>query len=220
MWTIDDETLSTKVISDDKSVMGVVSLSEFDALEDEKIAIFDTTQLRSLLKVLDNDIKLSFGKTGTRVTSLKMDDKNTKVSFMLADEKVIPEVPSLKSLPDFGVELTIDRKFSNTFVKAKSAMGDSAETFTVTSNGGKKAQVILGHSSINSNRVTLETEAPVNEKLEAISFAASYLSEILIANKECETGTIAVSANGLAHVSFTHTDNFSTDYYLVEVQKG
>ena len=220
LWVKKDDELKTRFISDDKNVLGVVTLDGFKELDDSNIPIPDTTQLKSLLGVLESDIKLSFGKTGTRASSIQIKDGSTKVAFMLADEKIIPEVPNLKQLPPFEIEISVDKKFSNTFVKAKNAMGDSADTFTIISTGGKKAQVVLGHSSINSNRVTLEALAPVNDTIDAISFSAKYLREVLLANKECESGIMKIASKGLCYVTFEDTDGFSSDYYLFQVQKA
>jgi hypothetical protein len=218
LWAVESGSLSTRFVSDDKHVLGEVKLEEFNQLEDDtKAGIFDTTLLKSMLTVLGKDIKLTYAKTGQKLTAIKLDDKSTKVTFVVSDEKVIPTVPNVKKLPDFELELNINDAFANTFIRAKGALVD-VDTFTVLSDGKKAPQVVIGYSSThNTNRVTIEAETEDNVELEAISFSGRYMKEILSANKEAESGALRVSSKGLAHVSFV-IDGFEVEYYLVQIQ--
>ena len=60
-WKSEGNTLSTKFISDDKTVLGTVSLENFD-FEDSVIGVYNTNTLKSLLNVLGNDINLAIKK--------------------------------------------------------------------------------------------------------------------------------------------------------------
>ena len=52
---------------------------------------------------------------------------------------------------------------------------------------------------------------------EATCFSANLFKEILVANKDAESGYIEVSEAGLARVTFTGKD-YSSTYYLVQLQ--
>jgi hypothetical protein len=197
------------MISDDKTLLGDVTVvgGEFPNGE---FGIYTTSQLKGLLSVLDESI------TVEEVTgALKFSDKKTKVQYMLAAPSVIPTVPDLKALPAFDAEITLDDDFVNKFIKSKGVLADS-DTFTFTFKA-KKGEVILGYSSINSNRISIEVDATAKEDIEPIAFSAKYLKAILMANKGSKSSSLKISSKGLSHVSFTDGD-YTANYYLVQIK--
>ena len=216
LWNTDKKSLSTKFISDDKNVLGVVSTTEV-GFEKGDYAIFDTATLRGMMGVLDEDIQITVNKANDSAKSLGLRDAATKVTFVLAEPSVIPSVPDIKALPEFAIEIALDTKFMNTFVKGKNALPD-VETFTVLTDDDK-TQVVLGYSSSqNTNRVAFTVDLSKGDALKReVSFSARYMKDILLANKEARGGTMKVSEKGLSYVSFD-VDGFSVEYYLVEIK--
>ena len=205
----DDKNLSVRMISDDKTLLGDVTVVGGD-FPNGLFGVYTTSQLKGLLSVLGESI------TVDEVTgALKFYDKKVKVQYMLAAPSVIPTVPDLKALPAFDAEITLDDDFVNKFIKSKGVLADS-DTFTFTFKA-KKGEVILGYSSINSNRISIEVDATAKEDIEPIAFSAKYLKEILTANKEATSVVLKVSTQGLSHVGFK-VDDFTANYYLVEQQ--
>ena len=204
--------LSVRMISDDKTLLGDVSVSGTDFPNGE-FGIYTTSQLRGLLSVLDNTIDVE-EVTG----ALKFSDKGTKMQYMLAAPSVIPAVPDLKALPDFNVEITLDDEFVNKFIKSKGALAD-ADTFTFTCGDGKgPGQIILGYSSINSNRISIDVNCTCStDKVDPIAFSAKYLKAILLANKGSKSSSLKISSSGLAHLNFVDGD-YTSNYYLVEIK--
>ena len=214
-WESKDGSLSTNFISDDKSVLGTVSMSEFEGNNSE-FGVYDTTKLTKMLSVLGNDVDFSISDIDGKAVSLKFKDKSTSVNYMLADLSVIPNVPDLKQLPDFNVEIKLDTNFISTFIKAKGALQDE-NNFTFTCKKGN-GSIILGHSNINTNRINIDVDCTcTKDKVEPISFSANFLKEILVANKEAKDATLKISSDGLAHISF-EVDGYKSDYYLVQIQ--
>ena len=210
-------SFKTKFITDDKNAVGFISTNKFE-LEEGEFAVYDTTKLRSLLSVLDDDIKVKVGKKADDTpTNFTISDQNTKVTFVLADKQNIPTAPNMKNVPDFEVSIVLDQRFLNTFVKAKGALAE-VETFTVITHKDK-TDVVLGYSDLNTNRVTINVEGEYIDQIDPISFSASYFKDILLANKEMKKGTLKVSSKGLAHISF-EVDDFTVDYYLVKVAQA
>jgi hypothetical protein len=205
----DDNNLSVRMISDDKTLLGDVSVVESDFPNGE-FGIYTTSQLKGLLSVLDEAISVE-ETTG----AVKFSDKGTKVQYMLAAPSVIPAVPDLKALPPFNVEVTLNDDFINKFIKSKGALSD-ADTFTFTSKAGK-SEIILGYSSINSNRISIDVATNSTEDIEPIAFSAKYLKAILMANKGSKTSSLKISSKGLSHVSFIDGD-YTSNYYLVEIK--
>jgi hypothetical protein len=205
----DDSTLSVRMISDDKTLLGEVRVNE-TTFPNGEFGIYTTSQLKSLISVLDEAVSVD-EVTG----ALKFSDKGTKVQYMLAAPSVIPAVPDLKALPPFDVEITVNDDFVNKFIKSKGALAD-ADTFTFTCKGGS-GEIILGYSSINSNRISMNVECKCENDIEPIAFSAKYLKAILMANKGSKSTSMKISSKGLCHLSFTEGE-FSTEYYLVEVK--
>lgn len=204
-----DTHLSVRMISDDKTLLGDVTATE-DGFPNGEFGVYTTSQLKGLLGVLDEAI------TVEEVTgALKFSDKGTKVQYMLAAPSVIPAVPDLKALPPFDAEVTLNDDFVNKFIKSKGALAD-ADTFTFTCKGGS-GEIILGYSSINSNRISMNVDCKCENDIEPIAFSAKYLKAILMANKGSKESSLKISSKGLAHASFTDGD-FKSNYYLVEIK--
>ena len=166
-----DGSVSVKMISDDKTLLGDVTVSEKDFPTGE-FGIYTTSQLRGLLSVLDSSIKIE-----EATVLLNLGDKGTKVQYMLAQPSVIPEKFDLKELPPFDAEITLDDEFINKYIKSKGALAD-ADTFTFTCKNNK-GEIILGYSSINSNRISISVNCSCDNDIEPIKFSAKYLKEIL-----------------------------------------
>jgi len=213
-WESKDGSLTTSFISDDKSVLGNVTMKEFEG-SDATFGVYDTTKLTKMLSILDSDIDFSIQDIDSKAVSLKFKDGSTSVNYMLADLSVIPNVPDLKQLPPFNAQIKLDSNFISKFIRAKGALADE-NNFTFVCKDGK-SQIILGHSNINTNRISIDVDATCEGDVDAISFSATYLKEILVANKEATDATLQISSQGLSHIHF-EIDNYESNYFLVEIQ--
>jgi len=189
-------------------------MKEFEGT-DTTFGVYDTTKLTKMLSVLGNDVDFSIQDIDGKAVSLKFKDGSTSVNYMLADLSVIPNVPDLKQLPEFNTEIKLDSNFISKFIRAKGALADE-NNFTFICKDGK-AQIILGYSNINTNRISIDVDASCEGDVDAISFSATYLKEILVANKEATDATLKISSQGLSHIHF-EVDNYESNYYLVEIQ--
>jgi len=215
LYSVDGNTITTRAISDDKNVLCEVTGPSM-GLKDGSYAVYETAKLRSLLNVLGETLSVNVKKSGEKPVGMTFDDTNTEVTFVLADQSVIPAVPDLKKMPPFEMTIEMDEQFINTFVKAKGALSE-VDTFAVMSEGtNKTADVILGYSSLNTNRVKLKANTTEASELKATSFSAKYLREILVANKDAKIGKLEVSSKGLARTSF-NVDGIKSTYYLVQI---
>jgi hypothetical protein len=215
LYSVEGTTITTRAISDDKNVLCEVTGPSM-GLKDGSYAVYETAKLRSLLNVLGETLSVNVKKSGEKPVGMTFDDTNTEVTFVLADQSVIPSVPDLKKMPPFEMTIEMDEQFINTFVKAKGALSE-VDTFAVMSEGtDKTASVILGYSSLNTNRVKLKANTTEAVELKATSFSAKYLREILVANKDAKIGKLEISSKGLARTSF-NVDNIKSTYYLVQI---
>lgn len=213
-WTTKNNTINTKFISEDKSVLGDVTLDDFE-FEDKELGLYMTSVLSKMLGVVGNDVDVSVGTRDGKDVSLRFNDGKTTVNYMLANLKVIPTVPEIKHLPKWDVAITFDQNFITTFDRAAGSLPE-ASTFTLLTGDDGKAQIVVGYSTINSNRISIGVDAKFDKVIDPISFRTDYLREILKNNKETSAGILNVSSEGLAFVEF-EADGYTAKYYLVEV---
>ena len=67
-WETKDDNLSTSFISDDKSVLGTVTLQNF-GFDNTTFGVYDTTKLTKMLSVLSDDIEFDVTKTDDKQQS-------------------------------------------------------------------------------------------------------------------------------------------------------
>lgn len=211
----DGDMLSVRSISGDKNVLGEVVVQDIKFPAGE-FGIYETKKLRSILSVLDENITIKPNVVNGSTSGLNITDNSTKATFVLADPTVIPQVPDLKKLPPIDFTITLDEKFISTFIKAKSALSE-VETFAVMSDGeDTTATIVIGHSTQNTNRISISATTDKVAKVAPISFSANYLREILNANKEISNGTLQISSKGLSVAKFD-ANGFTSTYYLVQI---
>ena len=208
------DTLSTRFITGDKALLGELEMNSWN-FQDAELGVYDTEQLSKLIGVLDDDVSLNLTQSGDKAIALEMSDQYSKVNFMLSDKSVINQPPPLKGIPEFQLKIKVDTNFIQRFISGKSALPDT-DTFTViTDDDGVK--LVIGYSSINTNRVTIPVETETYEDIDNVSFNANLFKDVLVANKECETATLEVSEKGLSRINFK-VDQYDVTYYLVAVQ--
>jgi len=208
------DTLSTRFITGDKALLGELEMNSWN-FQDTELGVYDTEQLSRLLGVLDDDVSLNLTQSGDKAIALEISDQYSKVNFMLSDKSVINQPPALKGIPEFQLKIKVDTNFITRFIGGKSALPDT-DTFTViTDDDGVK--LVIGYSSINTNRVTIPVETETYEDIENVSFNANLFKDVLVANKECESATLEVSEKGLSKINFK-VDQYDVTYYLVAVQ--
>jgi len=208
------DTLSTRFITGDKALLGELEMNSW-SFQDAELGVYDTEQLSRLLGVLDDDVSLNLTQSGDKAIALEMSDQYSKVNFMLSDKSVINQPPPLKGIPEFQLKIKVDTNFIQRFISGKSALPDT-DTFTVITNDDG-VKLVIGYSSINTNRVTIPVETETHEDIDNVSFNANLFKDVLVANKECETATLEVSEKGLSRINFK-VDQYDVTYYLVAVQ--
>ena len=209
----DGNGLSTRFVSGDKSLLGEVKLNNYSITKAD-FGVYQTDALLKMLSVLDNDISVDLIKAEEKAISLDAKDSGAKVRYMLSDLSVINTPPQLKQIPEFELLLNVDKTFVSKFISGKGALPDT-ESFTIVS--GDKPEVVIGYSSIATNRVAVPVENQTDNTIDNISFNANLFKDVLEANKECEAAVLEVSSEGLARITFNVGDYKST-YYLVAVQ--
>ena len=208
------DSLTTRFITGDKALLGELSMANW-TFDEAELGVYDTEQLSRLLGVLDDDVNLNLTQSGDKAIAVEISDALSKVSFMLSDKSVINQPPPLKELPTFQLKIKVDTNFITRFISGKSALPDT-DTFTVITDDDE-VKLVIGYSSINTNRVTIPVETTEHSNIENVSFNANLFKDVLTANKECESATLYVSEQGLSKINFK-VDDYDATYFLVAVQ--
>jgi hypothetical protein len=215
LYKVEDTTLTTRAISEDSSVLCEIVAPSF-GLPPGDYPVYETSRIRAMLGVLGNNLDVKVRTADERAVSLTFSDGNIDATFVLADTSVIPAVPTMTKAPQFDLTINIDDNFINSYIKAKNALPE-ATTFTLMSDGSTdEVDVVLGFSNLNTNRIKLKASVAEPAAMDAISFSAKYMREILVANKDARSGIMKVSSKGIAVATF-EVDEIVSTYYLVRI---
>jgi len=213
-WESNGNTLSTRFISPDKSLLGELTLIK-QTLPEFEVGVYDTPLLSKMLGSLADSIDFKLVNIDDNPVAFHLTDSVISADYVLAAIGVIPDVPELKNIPEFTTLVNLDSQFINSFIRGKGALAD-VETFTVNpvDNG---VEFVIGYSDINSNRISIKAQSGAVELKDSIAFNANLFSQVLSANKECSKATLHISDKGLAFIEF-NVDDFNVKYWFVSQQ--
>jgi len=213
----ENNTVSVDFISDDKTAKGSVVMNDFKDLGESELGIYSTGKLKKMLDVLDENIDVDYKRESAagKISSVIFYDKKIKTKYVVCESSVIPVVPKLKSEPSYEIEINIDTKFIDDFIKVNNAI--DAETFTIITDDNTVKFVFGYVKHTNTNTITLDIIAKTQSNIDEVTLNSNMLAEVLKANKDLKSGYIKVSSAGLSFVKFT-SDKYETEYYLVAVQ--
>jgi len=213
-WISEGDRVTTEFITDDQNVIGMTTTDSF-SLGNSELGVYATPQLIKMLSAVSEDVEVNVNDIDGKAVNIAINDKDMKMTFMLADLSVIRQVPDLKNTPDWNVTFDITKDFTNKFIKAKNALPES-ENFAIKSNTDA-AEIIINYSSINNNRIKFSLDVTDADDMGVVCFSSNLFKEILVANKDAETGKMEVSEAGLARVTF-ESKTYKSTYYLVQLQ--
>ena len=212
------KNLSIDFISSDRTVLGSLTAKDVD-IEESEFGIYETSNLKNLLKVLGDDVTVTLKRdSNSEVQSVQLKDKvGIKAKFGTCAFSAIPVVPQLSSKPTYNLEIQLDETFIDKFIKAKSALPES-KLFT-TVKDGKSVKIVIGHSSNNTNQISLpiKTVKGKDSITKETSFSAEKLKEIFLANSDVKDAVLKISDEGLALTEFS-SDGMDLVYYLPEIE--
>lgn len=219
-WTVNSttKTLSVAAKTEDRNTVVYVDYTGFDAItEDMEFGVFETKKLKQRLSVFGKSVVLAVNKSGTRVSSIDFSDDEMEARFVTSDLSVVSSAPTAKALPEFEVEVLIDEKFITNYNKAKKSIPE-ADKFTLMNDKKGSLKLVLGFSSNNTDRVTMDVQAVDGKKTLAqpLSFQSKVLADILSVNSDSDRAILKVSDNGLSNISF-EKDGFKSNYFMVAI---
>lgn len=216
----DGKNLKTGIVSDDRTMAGNIKFNNL-SIEKGEYGIHDTSQLKKMLGILDEEIEVVVNKLDDgRAISFAISDKNTESIITLADMSVIPKAPAVNSNCNFDLEIELTESFVERFVKAKNALPDVAAFTLGLNKKGDKVELVIGDGDANNNRIRLEVTPLVgkDKPTKEVSFSAMFFKEILLKNRGAIGSVLKVNSAGLASINFK-TDEYEANYYLTKINK-
>jgi hypothetical protein len=213
---ITDKTLTTKFISAQKNLVGVLEAPGI-TLPDCEFGVYDTSQLLKLIGITDHFLTLDVEVNRGIANKLLIADNEYNLEYALADTMLTPSVPSIDE-PTYQMVADVNEEFIAKFLKAKKALG--TDVFIVEQgidHEEKQAmKFTLGGVDKHTNKVnfTLPTSLSSVPGVQ-LKFPIEEFGEILAANKEIATGVLSVSEDGLLKIEFTNEEGVKATYLLV-----
>lgn len=212
-WESDGSSVSVSATPEDKQVMSFVTAKSID-IETGDFSIYDTSQLRSLLSVLDDNLNVKVvSEQGIPLALEFRDESKSRVKFVLADPQTIPTAPQLPPLKDFEMEISVDDAFMTRFTKGTSALSDVDSFAVVQSSEGTK--FVIGHSDMNTTRISLDVDS-VGDTKGTPMFSSTHLKNIFLANRDSSEAVVKISDRGIMYIGFEGGE-YKCDYYLLRL---
>ena len=210
-----DKTLTTKFISAQKNLVGVLEAPDME-LPDCEFGVYDTSQLLKLIGITNHFVTLDVEVNKGIANKLLIADNEFNLEYALADTMLTPTVPSIDE-PSYSMVADLDEEFVARFLKAKKALG--TEMFVVKQASVDSKPVIefmLGGVEGYTNKINFNIPLKVSSVPGApIKFPINEFGEILSANKQFTSGELSVSEDGLLKVEFTNEEGVKITYLLV-----
>jgi len=213
---VTDKTLTTKFISTQKNLVGVLEAPEIP-LPDCEFGVYDTSQLLKLIGITDHFLTLDVEVNKGIANKLLIADNEFNLEYALADTMLTPAVPAIDE-PTYQMVANVDAEFIARFLKAKKALGTDVFVLEQGIDHEDKPAIkfTLGGLDKHTNKVnfTLPTSLHSTSATQ-IKFPIEEFGQILAANKEPKTGVLSVSEDGLLKIEFTNEESVKVTYLLV-----
>jgi hypothetical protein len=222
--TSKDRKLLTSFATDQKDLLGFVVVNDVDVkhpgdttLGDEfEFGVFNTTTISKILSAMQTEVEVSFNQDLGKVVSMDIIDDIMSGQIMLADLDIIETPPSINQLPPVDVKLNVNSITIDQYIKAKNALPDSEVVAFI--QDGDDVNLVINYAEHNTDKITLALSVDsIDGSIPAMKFNSNTIKEIFAANKDCTTGSIELSSQGLMTIKFAG-DGFSTKYLLVMIQ--
>ena len=214
---VTDKTLTTKFISSQKNLVGVLEAPEI-TLPDCEFGVYDTSQLLKLIGITDHFLTLDVEVNKGIANKLLIADNEYNLEYALADTMLTPTVPSIDE-PTYQMVADVNTEFIAKFLKAKKALGTDVFIIEQGKDVEDKQAIkfTLGGADKHTNKInfTLQTSLASIIPGAQLKFPIEEFGEILAANKEPKTGVLSVSEDGLLKIEFINEEGVKATYLLV-----
>lgn len=215
IWKIDNNKLIIKFITNNKDLVGTVICDSID-INNCKLAIYNTTQLKRLLKVFDNDdVQISI------ISKSKINFKSNDYDllFQLADEKLIQDVPEVQLDNNYDIEFNLSSQDIKNIRKANDAIKEDTVVFSIgtniDTNLNNNCVITFGKNTDYSNLLSYSVNCIIHTHY-SISYQMPFDSNMfcsILSNCNGET-KIKINSGGLMYI-YNKEDNITCEYFFL-----
>lgn len=212
-WEVDkNKQLTINFMSPTREMLGRVVYNGFP-LPESAIGINNTTQLDKLLAITSGDLVLDYVKESKIITKLLIADEQFNLNYALSDLLTIPKPGEYNGPEEYNVETKLDNEIISALVKAKNALTNSENVVVKPDTLG--LGFTFGGDVEYANKVSyyIQNVTPSEVDFE-LTYNSNLLKEILVCNKDMDSGTLHVNSNGLMKIMFIGK-NIQSSYYIV-----
>jgi len=212
-WDINkNKQLTVNFMAPTREMLGKVAYNGFP-LPESAIGISNTTQLDKLLAITSGDLVLDYVKEGKVITKLLIADEQFNLNYALSDLLTIPKPGEYNGPEEYNVETKLDNEIISALVKAKNALTNSENVVVKPDTLG--LGFTFGGDVEYANKVSyyIQNVTPPETDFE-LTYNSNLLKEILVNNKDMDSGALHVNSNGLMKIIFTGK-NIQSSYYIV-----
>jgi hypothetical protein len=165
---------------------------------------------------MQSDVDITFTEEYGKMVSVELRDNVMTSRVMLADLDIIETPPTINELPPVDVRLEINASLIDQFIKAKNALPDSDILAFVQK--GEDINLVINYAEHNTDNITLKMLVnEISGNIPPMKFNSNIIKEVLSANKDCQSGSIQLSSQGLMTLNFAG-NGVNTKYLLVMLQ--
>ena len=211
-----DKTLTTKFISSQKNLVGVLYAPNME-LADCEFGVYDTTQLLKLIGITDHFLTLEVQVQGKVANKLLIADNEYNLEYALADTMLTPSVPSIDE-PEYQMIADVNTEFVAKFLKASKALGTDVFTIEQSRDTDDKPAIkfTLGGTEGHTNKINFTLQTTISTVPgKTVTFPIVEFSSILSANKEFKSSILNINEDGLLKIEFANEEGVKVQYLLV-----
>jgi hypothetical protein len=207
-WVVTKDKIVVKAHTSTSDCIGIITLKNDSYLEPCEFGIFDTSQLISMVSILDEIVNIKIDSN-----KFLASDNKYNLQYQLADLSLIKSTRKIDQ-PEYDFDFDIQHDFITQFIEAKGALDKAIARVTFQSDGKGTVKLLFGDKAALSHKIQLTYPVLTPSKLAEIPFSSSTLKTILYANKNFDSANIKISKEGLGRIYINHGE-VQCEYFIV-----
>jgi hypothetical protein len=217
-WQFGDGTLKVEGVGGDREVFIFINTQQLP-LEDGSYVVINTSQLRAMLKLFQDEIELKVLRYDNgQPKAFAISDDRISANFAIGMEQNKPKIPAMKGgLPDMPLVIKLDRVTITALIDSRAVLPEE-KAVTLLSDG-TSAKLVIGYEERrNTTRLTLPLQTISNVPISPTRFNVDVMRATLSANREADEVIWSIAPPKLSRLVFT-VPGFGLEYFFMALDK-